>query len=221
MRLNIAAVPQELMVEPQNSALIVIDMQNAFCHPDGMFGGVMLDIDKTRQVIQNDVKVLAAARAKGLKVIYLQMGFGPDMADAGSPDSPNYWKESSLVALRQHPERRNPALIVGSWQWQIIDELKPHTGDVLINKTRYSGFTRTGLKETLNHSQIRFLFLVGLYTNICVESTLRDAYFEEFFPILIQDACGPAGPAGNQQASVWAVQAVFGWLTTTDEFVIA
>jgi len=220
MKLNMPSLPKSLGIESERSALIVVDMQNAFCKKEGLFGSIgMLAEDKVTQVVRTDVKVIAAARAKGLKIVYLRMGYSPDMADAGGPDSPNYWKEGSLVATREHPELKGRVLTVGSWDWQIIDELKPDPDDILINKTRYSGFAHTALKAALSQNKIKYLFFCGLYTNICVESTLRDAYFEEYFPVLIKDACGAAGPEYTEQATCWAVNAVFGWVITSDEFI--
>jgi ureidoacrylate peracid hydrolase len=222
VKLKLSVVPQELVIESGKSALIVVDMQNAFCKKEGIFGSAaMLDETRTAAVIAQDIAVIAAARAKGLKIIFLRMGYNPDLQDAGGPDSPNFWKEGSLVAKRQHPEQTSRLLTVGSWDWQVIDELKPLPQDILINKTRYSGFTRTGLKDALIQNGIKYLFFCGLYTNICVESTLRDAYFEEYFPFLIRDACGVAGPVNNEQATFWAVNSVFGWVITVDEFIKA
>jgi ureidoacrylate peracid hydrolase len=222
MKLNIPSMPDELEIISERSALIVVDMQNAFCKKEGLFGSIgLLAQLKVAAVIRNDIKVIAAARAKGLKIIYLRMGYSPDMADAGGPDSPNYWKEGSLVAMRERLEQKGHLLTIGSWDWEVIDELTPHPEDILINKTRYSGFAHTWLNITLRDLQIRNLFFCGLYTNICVESTLRDAYFEEYFPILIKDACGVAGPDSNEQATLWAVNSVFGWVTTVDEFIRA
>jgi ureidoacrylate peracid hydrolase len=222
MNLNLPGLPKELDIASDRSALIVVDMQNAFCRNEGLFGSLgMLAEDKLAAVIRNDIMVIAAARAKGLKIIYLQMGYNPDMTDSGGPDSPNYWKEGSLVARREHPEHQGRILSVGSWDWQIIDELKPQPDDILINKTRYSGFAHTWLNVTLREKKLKYLFFCGLYTNICVESTLRDAYFEDYFPVLIQDACGATGPDYTGQSTCWTVNKVFGWLTTTEEFVKA
>ena len=88
----------------------------------------------------------------------------------------------------------------------------------MINKTRFSGFAHTWLNIALQDHKIKFLFFCGVYTNVCVESTIRDAYFEDYFPILIKDACTAAGPPENEQATLWAVNTTFGWVTTTDEF---
>jgi ureidoacrylate peracid hydrolase len=220
MKLNMPSLPGSLEIDSERSALIVVDMQNAFCKKEGLFASIgMLAQDKVTRVVRTDIQVLAAARAKGLKIVYLRMGYSPDMSDAGGPDSPNYWKEGSLVARREHPELKGRVLMVGSWDWQIIDELEPDPGDILINKTRYSGFAHTSLNAALSQNQIKYLFFCGLYTNICVESTLRDAYFAEYFPVLIKDACGPAGPEYTEQATCWAVNTVFGWVITSDEFI--
>ena len=111
MRLNIQSMPQAIEVESEHSALVVVDMQNGFCKKEGLFGALgILDKEKMEAVIQNDIRAIAAARAKEMNVVYLRMGYNPEMADTGGPDSPNYWKEGSLVELRRHPELRESCL---------------------------------------------------------------------------------------------------------------
>jgi ureidoacrylate peracid hydrolase len=220
MNLIIPAKREPVTIDMAKTALIVVDMQNAFCKKGGMFDSIgMFDQAKVQPVIDTDQKVIGAARSAGLKIIYLQMGYRPDLADAGGPDSPNYWKEGSLVGMRAHPEMKNKVLTVGSWDWQIIDELKPRPGDILVNKNRYSGFVGTRLEDELNDHDLKYLLFVGLFTNVCVESTIRDAYFAEYFPVLVADACTNCGPDYNQDASVWNIANIFGWVTTTGDLI--
>ena len=173
-----------------------------------------LDERLANRIISADKKVISAFREKGIKIVYLRMTYGKE-----TPDSPYYWKEDGLKAIRENPALKGKFLTRGTWDWQIIDELKPKAKDILINKTRFSGFTRTRLDAKLKELGIKYLFFVGLYTNICVESTLRDAFFHEYFPILIEDACGNMGPAYTQDTTVFNVNAVFGWVTTGNEVI--
>jgi ureidoacrylate peracid hydrolase len=112
-------------------------------------------------------------------------------------------------------------LIENSWDWRIVDELAPEPGDRVIRKTRYSGFWGTNLDSYLRSENIRNLLFTGIATNVCVESTARDAYFCEFWPILVEDAMNHAGPDFARQATLWNFEHVFGWVTDTDRAIAA
>lgn len=220
MILIIPARNSPVTIDTERTALIVVDMQNAFCKPGGMFDSIgMLAQTRVPPVIETCQQVVQAVRQKGLKIIYLQMGYRPDMVDAGGPDSPNYWKEGALVAMRENPHMAGNVLVTGSRDWEIIDELKPQPGDITVNKNRYSGFPNTMLDVILKTNNLKYLLFIGLFSNVCVESTIRDAYFLEYFPIMVSDACGCCGPDFNQQASVWNVANIFGWVTTSEELL--
>jgi ureidoacrylate peracid hydrolase len=222
MNLTIPARSQPVTIDTERTALIVVDMQNAFCRKEGMFASLgMFNETKVQPVIQTNKKVIEAVRRRGFKIIYLRMGYRPDLADAGGPQSPNYWREGALVAMHEHPELKHKVLTTGTWDWEIIDELKPQPSDIIVNKNRYSGFPNTQLDVILKTNNLKYLLFIGLFTNVCVESTIRDAYFHEYFPILISDACGNCGPDFNQEATIWNVSNIFGWVTTADELVQA
>ncbi len=222
MEMIIPANPESVKVDTGRTALVVVDMQNAFCSKNGMFD-IMGDLDeaKVRRVIENNKVVIQAFRNKGWKIVYLRMGYRPDMADAGGPESPNYWKEGSIAARREHPGLKDKHLVVGSWDWEIIDELKPHEGDLIVNKNRFSAFPNTNFDIVLRTHNLKYLVFIGLFTNVCVESSIRDAYFHEYFPILVSDACGNMGPDYTQEATIFTVSRVFGWVTTTKDLVKA
>ena len=122
------------------------------------------------------------------------MTYQADLVDAGGPASPNYHKELALRLMRERPQFAGKLLIDGSWDWQVVDELVPQPGDVLFRKSRYSGFVATGLDNYLRENDIRYLFFTGIATNVCVESTARDAFFGEYWPILVEDAMNHTGP---------------------------
>jgi len=222
MKIIVPAEPEPINVDIERTALIVVDMQNAFCTKGGMFDVLgRLDEAKTRNTIEADKNVIKASRSKGVKIIFLRMSYQPDLVDGGGPESPNYWKEGGLVAMRQNPDWSGKFLTIGSWDWEIIDELKPHQEDIVVNKNRYSGFVNTELDSTLRENNIKYLIFIGIATNVCVESTLRDAFFHEYFPILVDDGCGSTGPDFIQKATTWNVSHVFGWVTTSDDLVKA
>lgn len=222
MEIVIPANPQPIKINTEKTALVVVDMQNAFCAAGGVFDlAGNLDKAKIEKVTEVDKKVIGSCRNAGLKIVYLRMGYRPDLADTGGPDSPNYWKERALAQWREKPETKDRILTVGSWNWEIIDELKPQPGDILVNKNRYSGFLNTDLDVVLRTHGIKYLLFTGVFTNVCVESNIRDAFFHEYFPILISDGCGNMGPDYLQDATIYNVSRVFGWVATSDELMAA
>ena len=202
MEVLVPAKPEPIKLDIERAALIVVDMQNAFCKKGGMVDVLKgLNEAPVAGVIGAVKKVIEASRHKGIKVIYLRMSYRPDLSNVGGLESPNCWKESGAVAMRQHPEWKGRFLTIGTWDWEIIDELKPQPEDIMVNKNRYNGFANTELDSILRTHNIKYLFFLGLATNVCVESTLRDAFFHEYFPILVSDGCGQAGPDYTQKAT--------------------
>jgi ureidoacrylate peracid hydrolase len=222
MEVVIPAQPEPIKLDIERTALIVVDMQNAFCKKGGTFDIIgMLDEAGAKRVIETDKKVIEASRRQGIKIIYLRMAYRPDLSNAGGPESPNYWKELAMVTMRERPEWKGRFLTIGGWDWEIIDELKPRAEDIAVDKNRYSGFANTELDAILRTHNIKYLLFIGIATNVCVESTLRDAYFHEYFPVMVSDGCGNIGPDYTQQAAIWNVSEVFGWVTTSDDLIKA
>ncbi|MCJ7605350.1 MAG: cysteine hydrolase [Dehalococcoidales bacterium] len=222
MEITVPARPEDIRLDTDRTALVVVDMQNAFCKKGGTLDAMgMLDEAGTERVIRTDRKIIDACRRRGVRVIYLRMAYKPDLSNAGGPESPNYWKELALVTMREHPELEGKFLVTGSWDWEIIDELRPQAGDITVDKNRYSGFSNTELPAVLRTYDIKYLVFIGIATNVCVESTLRDAYFHDYFPVIVDDGCGHMGPEFTHQATMWNVASVFGWVTTSEELVKA
>jgi len=193
-------------------------MQNAFASKQGMLDLAGADISAAQRVIQLAVQVLDAARGAGIPIVYLQMGYQPDLCDSGGPESPNWHKELGIRMMNRRPELRGKLVTVGSWDFDIVGELKPRPDDVVITKTRYSGFAHTPLDDELKRRGVRYLFFTGIATNVCVESTLRDAFFLDYWPILIADAAMGSDAQGHE-AALRNVESFFGWTVTTEEFV--
>ena len=222
MKLTVLAEPEPIKIEIDRTAVIVVDMQNAFCSKGGMFDTLgMLDTANIGRIIEVNKNLIHAARSTGIKIVYLRMAYRADLANAGGPESPNYWKEPGIVAMREHPKWKGKFITIGTWDWEIVDELKPKHDDIVVDKNRYSGFSNTELDAILRTYNIRYLVFLGIATNVCVESTLRDAYFREYFPILIRDGCNSAGPAYTQEATIWNVSVLFGWVATSTDFTKA
>lgn len=106
----------------------------------------------------------------------------------------------------------------GTWDYELVDELKPQPGDISLHKTRYSGFFNSQLDSVLRSRGIRNLVFVGIATNVCVESTLRDGFFLEYFGVVLEDATHQAGPDFVQQASLYNIEKFFGWVSSVADF---
>lgn len=216
---QIKAEPDPITIDMVRTAVIVVDMQNAFVKKGGYFDLAGYDLSATEKIVEPCRKVTAAARNGGARVIYLQMGFSPDLSDKGPPDSPVNSKSKGLRFINNHPDLKDKFYFYGAWGGEIIEELAPRPGDIVVRKQRYDGFIGTNLDIILRTHQVRNLVFVGTATNVCVESTLRHAFFLDYFSILVSDAVCQAGSAVTQQATILNVQSHFGWVTTSEEFV--
>lgn len=212
------ARPEPIPVSVSHTAVIVIDMQNAYASPGGYLDLAGFDISGADRVIRNTKGVLEVARAAGMPVIYFQNGWDADYVEAGGPGSPNFHKSNALKTMRERPELQGTLLAKGTWDYDLVDELKPQPGDIVLHKTRYSGFFNSQLDSTLRSRNIRNIVVVGIATNVCVESTLRDGFFLEYFGIVLEDATHQAGPAFVQQAAIYNIEKFFGWVSSVADF---
>jgi ureidoacrylate peracid hydrolase len=218
---TLPAEPEALELDLDRTAFVVVDMQNAFASPGGMLDLAGIDVKPAADAVANTCLVGEAARAAGVPVVYLTIGYPPDQSTAGGPDSPNPQKELSLRLMRERPELRGRLLTFGTWDFEVVEALSPKPGDTVIVKSRYSGFHGTELDSVLRSRGIRSLLFAGIASNVCVESTLRHAYFLEYWPILIADATMPAGPPEVQAATEFNVRTFFGWVSRAEDVATA
>jgi len=214
VRLN--TKPEEIEVDPAKSAIVIVDMQNAFASKGGTLDLAGADLSEAPRVVRTIRRVLDAARAAGTTVAHLQVGYKPDLSDAGGTRSPNYYKETAMHLMCTRPELKGKLLTEGSWDFALVDELAPLPGEIVITKTRYSGFAGTTLDSQLRVRGIQYLFFAGIAANVCVESTLRDAYFLDYWPILVADGTMAAGGQKMYEATLFNVESFFGWTITSD-----
>jgi ureidoacrylate peracid hydrolase len=212
------ARPEPIAVSVQATAVIVVDMQNAYASPGGYLDLAGFDIAGAAGVIENTKSVLDVARAAGLPVIYFQNGWDADYVEAGGPGSPNFHKSNALKTMRARPELEGQLLAKGGWDYALVEALAPKKGDIVLGKTRYSGFFNSQLDSVLRSRGIRNLVFVGIATNVCVESTLRDAFHLEYFSIVLEDATHQAGPDFVQQAALYNIEKFFGWVSNVADF---
>ena len=215
---TLPARPEPLRVSVEETAIVVIDMQNAYASRGGYVDLAGFDISGAAGTIGQIAKVLETGRAAGVTIVYLQNGWDPDYIEAGGPGSPNWYKSNALKAMRARPELQGQLLAKGGWDYALVDALAPQPGDIVLPKTRYSAFFNSGLDSTLRSRGIRNIVFVGIATNVCVESTLRDGFHLEYFGVMLEDATHHLGPPAMQEASVYNVERFFGWVTTVADF---
>lgn len=218
---SLIAKPEPTAFDPSTTALIVVDMQNGYCSPGGYFSHLGVDLAPTQQVIPAVAELVRTVRGAGVQVIWLQNGWDAEQKEAGGPGSVNQLKGNSLKLMRKRPELYGTLLTKGTWDYELVKELTPEGADIVIPKPRYSGFAGTQLDSILRSRRIQTLLVCGVATNVCVESTIRDAFFLEYYPVLIRDACYQAGPDFIQQATIYNVEQFFGWSATVTDVAAA
>ena len=216
--ITLPARPEPIAFDADATALIVVDMQNAYATKGGYLDLAGFDVSATGRVIDRIAQAVAAARGAGIRVIWFQNGWDADYVEAGGPGSPNWHKSNALKTMRAGPEMNERLLAKGTWDYALVDALKPEPGDIVLPKPRYSGFYNTALDSMLRARGIRTLVFTGIATNVCVESTLRDGFFLEYFGIMLEDATHQAGPEFLQKASVYNIETFFGWVSSVADF---
>lgn len=225
---TIEAMPTPITMDTARTAVVVVDMQNDFCSKGGMFDRAGVDISMVRGTIAPTQEVVLAARKAGIKIVYLKMGFQPDLSDLGQEDSPNRVRHLHFGVGQPNlsPDgREGRFLIRDSWNTDVIEELRPEADDVVLYKNRFSGFYRTDLDDILQRLGIRTLIFTGCTTSVCVDSTIRDAMFRDYKCVLLADCAGePIGSdaaRSNHEASLLVIQTLFGWVCRSDQFLVA
>jgi ureidoacrylate peracid hydrolase len=216
---QIEARPGAIVVKPCATALVVVDMQNDFASPGGMFDRAGIPIEGIQAMVEPIRVVLVAARAAGMKVVYLKMQFAADLSDAGPPDAPNRIKHRPLALgmPMQAPNGTTGRILVeGTWNTEVVEALAPEPDDFVVAKHRYSGFYETDLDRQLRGAGIDTLIFTGATTSVCVESTLRDAFYRDYRCLALSDCTAePIGndlSRGNHDASLLVIETLFGWV---------
>ncbi|PYL63235.1 MAG: hypothetical protein DMF25_10865, partial [Verrucomicrobia bacterium] len=209
------AKPEPIAIDPARTAVIVVDMENDFAAKGGI-DRAGADISGAQKVIAPTAKVLAASRQAGLKIIYLKMGYRADLSDLGAPDSVNRTRHLKFGVgqkIRAPDGRGGRILIRDTWNTEIVPGLKPQACDIVLYKTRFSGFYETDLDATLKKEGIKYLIVIGVTTSICVESTVRDAMFRDYLCVLLRDCMSE--PIGHE-ASLLNAEELFGWVSDSE-----
>jgi ureidoacrylate peracid hydrolase len=192
--------------DPANTALIVVDVQNDFCSPEGSLGKVGSDTSAAVEMVPRLVKLIDDARAVGMPVIFIQT------IHDETNDSPQWLNRHS----DQDPgnERAGITCRTGSWGGEFYG-VEPLPNENIVIKYRYSAFIGTNLDIVLTTLGIKSLLFTGVATEVCVESSLRDGLFAEYYVSLVED-CAASYSREAHDASVRVVSRNFGTVVTSD-----
>lgn len=183
-----------------DSALMVIDMQNLFCHPEGTVTKLVGPLHAVEDAVAGVTAAIAEARRSGRHIVYTRHVYDAQYHNAGR----NFFGQNPMgptgADLAEHG-----AFIAGTWDSDILEVIAPRAEDVVIDKTRYDAFLGTPLESVLHGKGVTDLYLCGVVTNICVESTARTAFMKDFRCTVYSDAT-TAGTRELHDAALLAIE---------------
>ena len=211
---------REVTLDLEHSALIVIDMQNDFCHPQGWLGHIGVDVGPAREPISPLQDLLPALRAASVPVIWLNWGNRPDRLNLSPALLHVYNPDGAQTGLGDPlPYSGAPVLEAGSWAAEVVAELAPEPGDIRIDKYRMSGFQDTVLDSVLRNLGVTTLLFAGVNVDQCVLCTLQDANFHGYDCLLLEDCSATTSPDYCLDATLYNVQQCFGFVVNSPDLL--
>ncbi len=216
---GLPARPQQLGLDLHRAAVVVIDMQNDFCHPEGWLGSLGVDVSGPRAAIEPCRALTESARAAGIPVVWLNWGNRPDRANLPANVVHVYDPDGSGGGIGDAVGRSDAVLTAGSWGAAVVDELTVADEDIQVAKYRMSGFFDTELDSVLRLRGVDTLLFAGVNADQCVLSTLSDAACLGYNTVLVEGAATTSSPAFCLEATVYNVRQCFGFTAAWQDVV--
>jgi nicotinamidase-related amidase len=219
MTVTIKAEPQPLAIAPERTALIIIDMQRDFLEPGGFGETLGNDVSLLKAAVEPCKAVLAAARDAGILVIHTREGHRPDLSDA----PPAKVERGSPSKRIGDPGPMGRILVRGEPGHDIIDELYPIDGEPVIDKPGKGAFYQTDLQLMLQNCGIENLLVCGVTTEVCVNTTVREANDRGYRCVVLADCCASYFPEFHEMGlkMIKAQGGIFGWVATSKDMLAA
>lgn len=198
-------------VAPGHTALIVVDVQNEFCAPGGMMDREGLDLTMVQETVPRIAELIDGARAGGIPIIFIQSIYGR----AGNELLSDAWVEQAR-RRRQGSYVDFPVCEPGSWNYDFYGDVRPAAGDVIVHKHRFSAFQGTNLELILRSTGTKTVVMCGLATNVCLETTAREAFVRDFHVVIVADCCATYSEA-EQSAALATLDRYFGEVVDQSE----
>jgi nicotinamidase-related amidase len=207
-----AAEPKRVTIDLARTAVIIVDMQNDFCHPDGWLAGIGVDIGPARLPIAPLTQLLPALRGAAVPIIWVNWGTRPDRLNL-SPALRHVYDPAGAGSGLGDPLPRAGANVLqaGSWSARVVDELLPAASDIRVDKHRMSGFWDTPLDSILRNLGVTTVLFAGVNLDQCVLHTMADANFLGYDTLLIEDCAATTNPEFCRQATLLNVRQIFGF----------
>ncbi|HYF56308.1 MAG TPA: isochorismatase family cysteine hydrolase [Salinarimonas sp.] len=213
---RIEALPKPVTLDLARTAMIVVDMQNDFCHPDGWLASIGVDVAPARAPIAPLSRLLPRLRAAGVPVVFVNWGARPDRANLSPALLHVYDGAGQGRGLGDPGPSGAPTLTEGHWPAAVVDELRPEPGDIRVSKHRMSGFWDTPLDSILRGLDATTLLFAGVNADQCVLHTLADANFLGYDTLLVEDCAATTSPAFCWEATLYNVRQIFGFTVRSE-----
>jgi nicotinamidase-related amidase len=217
---SIEATPQTITLDLARTALLVVDMQNDFCHPEGWLGHIGVDVAPARAPIPPLAALLPVLRRQDVPVVWVNWGNRPDRLNL-SPSLLHVYKPTGIGTGLGDPLPGSGAAVLerGSWSAAVVDELVQEAADIRVSKYRMSGFWDTELDSILRNLGVTTLLFAGVNVDQCVLCTLQDANFLGYDCVLLEDCSGTTSPEYCFAATLYNVRQCFGFVAQSGAFL--
>jgi nicotinamidase-related amidase len=225
--IRVLALPQEVIIDLNKSALLVIDMQKEFCSPRGWLSSLGLDVSGALKLVGPIKRTTVALRAAGVPIIWVNWGVRPDRLNLSPGTQHTFNPDGCRAGLGDRlrstdtngQESTHSILQKDSWGAALLDELEAPATDVFVDKQRISGFWDTPLDSILRNLGVRTVIIAGINADQCVYATLMDANFHGYDTILLENCTATTSPSYCLEATLFNVRFAYGFTMLSDDLL--